>query len=78
MTMIKRGHCSSSVIISEQVYSCPQCGHTMIKTAEDEDSIKCPHCDNSAMEIISSTTSSDTSVNGQITDIKESSDQEKE
>ena len=45
MTMIKRGTCSSKVVVSQSVYSCPDCGYVeMTEGTLDEDK-KCPHCD---------------------------------
>jgi rubrerythrin len=57
MSMVKRGTCSSKVVVSEMVYSCPECGHTEILSSKDEaDETKanCPHCEDVVMSLIAS------------------------
>ena len=49
MSIIKRGKCSSKMIVSESVYNCPDCGHVEMLSDSDKDSDQdtekmCPHC----------------------------------
>ena len=60
MSMIKTGTCSSNIVVSEMVYSCPECGHTELSSTNDgEIEMKCPHCDDVVMNLISSTSGTD-------------------
>jgi len=52
MSIIKRGNCSSQVVVSEAVYNCPDCGHVEMSDHSDEDKM-CPHC-NISMILMSS------------------------
>ena len=45
MSIIKRGTCSSHVVVSESVYSCPDCGYVEMTGDVEDSEKKCPHCD---------------------------------
>lgn len=52
MTLIKRGTCSSAVVVSSSVYVCSKCGHTEMASNTNEPK-NCPKCD-AAMTIVNS------------------------
>jgi len=52
MTILKKGTCDSSIVVSSSVYTCPECSHTEIKCGQTGEK-KCPKC-NAVMIIISS------------------------
>lgn len=58
MSIIKRGKCSSIVVVSESVYNCPDCGHTEMSSDMDMDEKKCPDC-NIPMILMSSSSHSE-------------------
>ena len=53
MSIIKRGTCSSNVIVSESVYNCPDCGYVEMSEHIAEEEKMCPHC-NIPMTLMSS------------------------
>jgi predicted RNA-binding Zn-ribbon protein involved in translation (DUF1610 family) len=55
MTIIKRGHCDSSIVVSSLIYSCSSCGNTEIAKGNKEDfgDKECPQC-HEVMKLISS------------------------
>ena len=76
MTIIKRGTCSSKVVISESAYSCPDCGYTeIIEGIKDEK--KCPHCD-ITMSILSSSAMEDQKDEEDIDSDSEDSDSDED
>jgi rubrerythrin len=52
MTLLKKGTCSSPVVVSSSVYACSSCGHTEIVKGDAVESKKCPKCD-AEMKLIS-------------------------
>jgi len=53
MTMIKRGTCNSSSIVSLSVYTCKSCGYMGVVRDGEEEFKECSKC-SSKMELISS------------------------
>jgi hypothetical protein len=52
MSIVKRGNCSSKVVVSESVYNCPDCGHVEMSDHIEEEKM-CPEC-NILMVLMSS------------------------
>jgi len=53
MSIVKRGTCSSKLVVSESVYNCPDCGCVEMSEEADTEEKICPHC-NVVMVLMSS------------------------
>ena len=53
MSIVKRGTCSSKLVVSESVYNCPDCGYVEMSDHDDLEEKMCPDC-NISMILMSS------------------------
>lgn len=61
MTLVKRAVCSSNVVVSSSVYTCPSCGHTDIVSGDARPNKDCPKC-GTCMDMIQSQAGSESDL----------------